>query len=85
MSTAPIPRGIWFEADRNRYHIRRYRNGRSYVRYRDTLEAALTAYQELSQQIEAIPKLPRSERSKGTVLVGTFNGLTQALLLTADS
>lgn len=85
MSTAPPPRGIWFEADRNRYRIRRYRNGRSYVRYRDTLEAALTAYQELSQQLEAIPKLPQGARRTGTVPVGTFSGLTQALLLTARS
>lgn len=85
MSTTPIPRGIWFEADRNRYRIRRYRNGRSYLRYRGTLEEALTAYQELSRELDDIPKLSRRARSKGRVPVGTFSGLAQALLLTANS
>jgi hypothetical protein len=78
----PLPRGIWFESERNRYRIRRYRNGRSYVRYRETLEEALTAYQDLSRQLEAMPKLPRGARRGGTVPVGTFSGLTKALLLT---
>lgn len=85
MSSVTLPRGIWFEADRNRYRIRRYRNGRAFVRYRDTLEAALTAYEELSQQLDDIPKLSRGARRKGRVPVGTFSGLAQALLLTAKS
>lgn len=85
MSSTTLPRGIWFESDRNRYRIRRYRNGRSYVRYRGTPEEALTAYQELSRELDDIPKLSRGARRKGTVPVGTFSGLTQALLLTAKS
>ena len=85
MSTTTLPRGIWFEADRNRYRIRLYRNGRPYLKYRDTLEAALTAYQELSRELEAMPRRPHGERRRGSVPVGTFTGLTQALLLTAKS
>ena len=85
MSTTALPRGIWFEAERNRYRVRLYRNGRSYLRYRDTLEDALTAYEELSRQLVATPIRSYGERRRGTVPVGTFTGLTQALLLTAKS
>jgi hypothetical protein len=83
--SAPLPRGVWFEEDRSRYRIRRYRNGRAYVRYRDTPDAALKAYDELSRELAAIPKLPRGARRTGAVPVGTFTGLTQALLLTSKS
>jgi hypothetical protein len=85
VSETPLPRGVWFEAARNRYRIRRYRNGRPYIAYRDTPEEAKKAYEEISRKLEAVPKLKRGERKQGPVPVGTFAGLTKALLLTSKS
>lgn len=79
MSTTTLPRGIWFEADRNRYRIRLYRNGRSYVRYRDTLDEALAVYQELSQQLEAIPKLARGAHAPVADLRSTSSRLVHGV------
>lgn len=78
-----LPRGIWFEADRARYRIRRYRNGRAWYQYRPTLEEALTAFAEMSAMVAKIPKLRRGERMAGPVPVSSFAGMMQAVQLAA--
>jgi adenylate cyclase class IV len=72
-----LPRGIWYERDRERFRIRKYRNGRAFVQYRDTLGEALQALKEIESKVQSIPKLPRGARQMGVVPVGTFSGLAK--------
>jgi len=71
----PLPRGIWFDADRQRYRIRRYRNGQPFVAYRETESEAREVFKEITEKIESIPKRRRGEQTQGIVPVGTFSGL----------
>jgi hypothetical protein len=61
-----LPRGLWYEAPKRRYRVRRYHNKVVYLKgYYRTLEAALAALEELNQELALIPKQPRKPRTKG--------------------
>lgn len=77
MTNAALPRGIWFEPERNRFRIRKYRNGRTFIRYRDTLDEAFEVLNDINKTIATIPKLPRGTRRIGAVPVSTFAGLAK--------
>jgi hypothetical protein len=77
-----LPRGIWYEAGRGRYRIRRYRNGRSYLHYRLTEDEALVALATVDEQLSKIKKMRREERRAGPVPVSSFSGMLFAAQLT---
>ena len=77
-----LPRGIWFEADRQRYRIRRYRNGRAYLAYRETEEEAREVFEAMAAKLSTIPKLRRGERMAGPIPNSSFAGLLKAVQLT---
>lgn len=77
--TDKLPRGIWFDAEKNRYRVRRYRNGKAYLRYRRTREAALTVHAELKEELAKIPKLTRAQMRRGVVPKATFAGMAKAM------
>lgn len=74
-----LPRGIWFDAEKTRYRVRRYRNGKPYLRYRRTLEAALQVFEELKVELAKIPKLTREQMRRGLVPRATFAGMAKAM------
>lgn len=59
--------------------MRRYRNGKPYLRYRRTLPAALTAYAELKEELTKIPKLTRAQMRRGVVPKATFASMARAM------
>lgn len=79
MTERKLPKGIWYDAEKNRYRIRRYRNNKPYLRYRRTEEAALEAYKELTEQLAKIPILSREQMKRGRVPKAKFASLSQAL------
>lgn len=74
----PLPRGIWFEAPRGRYRVRKYRNGKSHLIYCKTEAQARAALKELQESMKAEPKLRRGERLRGAVPAATFAALVKA-------
>lgn len=76
--TEKLPRGIWYDEAKRRYRVRRYRNGKPYLRYRRSLEAALAAYDELTEELSKIPKMSREELRRGVVPKASFAGLVRA-------
>lgn len=77
--TPKLPRGIWFDKEKNRYRVRRYRNGKPYLRYRRTLELALKVYEELKEELAKIPKLTREQMKRGVVPKATFTSMKHAM------
>lgn len=78
-----VPRGIWYEADRDRYRVRRYRNGRAYLHYCPTEEEALATLAAVNEELSKIKKMRREERRAGPVPVGSFSGMILATQLAA--
>lgn len=81
--TYRLPRGIWFEASKTRYRVRLYKNGVSYLRgYFASLEDARVALNNLREELERVPTLPRRPRAgtrSAPVPVGTLAGIGAAL------
>lgn len=75
-----LPRGVWFEAAKNRYRVRRYRNHITYLAgYYPTAEQAIAALKELDEFLDSIPRERRSSDSTVQVPVGSFSGVVQSL------
>lgn len=74
----PLPRGIWFEAPRGRYRVRKYRNGTPYLVYCKTEAQARAALKDLQDTLMSEPKLKRGERLRGDVPAATFAALVRA-------
>ena len=73
-----LPKGIWYEAGRQRYRVRLYRNNTKYPGgYYRTLDEALVAREELKTKLEAIPKLRRGQYHQRTLNAPTMEGLMQ--------
>lgn len=63
MDISTLPKGVWYEAPKRRYRVRRYHNKQVYGPfYFRTLEAALTRYEALCEELAQIPKEPRPRR-----------------------
>lgn len=72
----PLPRGIWYEKNRNRYRVKLYRNNISYFGgYYKTPDAAIQAYEELKKFLSTIPKLRRGERQEKEVFGDSMKDL----------
>lgn len=60
-----LPKGLWYEAPKRRFRVRRYHNkivyGPFYFR---TLDAAVARLNELNEELATIPKDPRPSRGK---------------------
>jgi hypothetical protein len=55
-----LPKGLWYEPERRRYRVRKYRNGTVYGPYYfRTLEEAYARLQSLNEELAAIPKVKR--------------------------
>jgi len=60
MSILSLPKGVWYEADKRRYRVRRYHNKVVYgPYYYRTLEAAMTKHESLDDFLQTIPKTRR--------------------------
>ena len=63
MEITSLPKGVWYEAEKRRYRVRRYHNKVVYGPfYYRTLEAAMTRYEALCKELAEIPKDPRPRR-----------------------
>ena len=52
-----LPPGLWYEHDRRRWRVRRYRNRVPYLKgYYATKAEALAALRELNEELMSIPK-----------------------------
>lgn len=59
----PLPTGVWYEAPKNRYRVRLYKNGIPYLRgYYSTMDAALDALMTLKAILNKVPALPKRRR-----------------------
>jgi hypothetical protein len=60
---AQLPKGIWYEAPKRRYRVRRYHNKITYLKgYYRTYGAACAAMDELNAELSMIPKEKRQRR-----------------------
>lgn len=65
MNISTLPKGVWYEAEKRRYRVRRYHNKVVYgPYYYRTLEAAMTRYDTLCRELAEIPKTPRPRRKQ---------------------
>lgn len=75
-----LPRGIWFESSRDRYRVRKYRNGVPHLIYCKTEAQARAALKDLQAMLETEPKVRTSgNRLKGAVPAATFSALVKAV------
>ena len=64
MSTETLPRGIWYEAPKRRFRVRKYHNGVSYLKgYYRAFEDASVALTELETYLSTIPKQRKKRES----------------------
>lgn len=60
-----LPKGLWYEAPKRRYRVRRYHNKVTYLKgYFRTLDEAVAALDELNADLAKIPKDPRKPRAR---------------------
>jgi len=60
---AQLPKGIWYEAPKRRFRVRRYHNKVTYLKgYYRTFDAASAAMSELNEELALIPKDKRRRR-----------------------
>lgn len=59
-TSAKLPKGIWYEAPKRRFRVRRYHNKVTYLKgYYRTFGAAKAALEELNRELALIPKEKR--------------------------
>lgn len=59
-----LPKGLWYEAPKRRFRVRRYHNKVTYLKgYFRTLDEAVAALDELNSELKQIPKDPRRPRT----------------------
>lgn len=65
MTTEQLPRGIWYEAAKQRFRVRKYHNKVAYLwGYYRTYEEAKEALKELEAYLATIPKERKNRRRK---------------------
>lgn len=61
---AKLPKGIWYEAPKRRFRVRRYHNKVTYLKgYYRTFNMAQAALNELNAELSLIPKEKRNRRA----------------------
>lgn len=59
-----LPKGLWYEAPKRRYRVRRYHNKVTYLKgYYRTFDQAMAALNELNEELSLIPKVKRIRRA----------------------
>lgn len=62
---AKLPKGIWYEAPKRRYRVRRYHNKVTYLKgYYRTFAQASAALDALNEELSLIPKIKRQRRTR---------------------
>jgi hypothetical protein len=74
-----LPRGIWYEAEKNRYRVRKYRNSKSYLVYCGTEEEAREVLIRIKAVIARIPRRSRKERETRAISAPKFGSLAKAI------
>lgn len=65
--TEELPRGIWYEAPKRRFRVRKYHNGVSYLKgYYRTFAEAREALTELEAYLSTIPKQRKKRESSSS-------------------
>lgn len=60
---AQLPKGLWYEAPKRRFRVRKYHNKVTYLKgYYRTYERARAALKELNAELALIPKDKRRRR-----------------------
>jgi hypothetical protein len=79
MSDDIFPRGIWYEAPKRRFRVRKYHNKVSYLKgYYRTFDEAKAALDELESYLATIPK-ERKKREARPVSKPTLAGTAEAI------
>jgi len=79
MSTDELPRGIWYEAPKRRFRVRKYHNGVSYLKgYYRTFEDAKGALTELEEYLSTIPK-QRKKRASSSPPDPSLSGTAKSI------
>jgi hypothetical protein len=80
--TQKLPRGIWFDEQRdspNKYRLRRYRNKKQYlVGYFPTLAEAVAEKEKLDARLGKIPKVRRADKAVAVIPAARFRDLVRA-------
>jgi hypothetical protein len=77
--TEELPRGIWYEAPKRRFRVRKYHNGVSYLKgYYRTFDDALVALTELEAYLSTIPK-QRKKRENSSPPDPTLSGTAKSI------
>lgn len=76
-----LPKGVWYEAPKRRFRVRKYRNGIAYLKgYYRTFDEAKIALKELDEYLATIPK-KRKKRSDASEPDPSLAGTTQSIRL----
>jgi hypothetical protein len=79
MSDDTLPRGIWYEAPKRRFRVRKYHNKVAYLKgYYRTFDEAKEALSELESYLATIPK-ERKKREARPVSEPTLAGTADAI------
>ena len=88
MSDKIFPKGIWYEAPKRRFRVRKYHNKVAYLKgYYRTYEEAETAMAELESYLSTIPKERKKREAKPVplpTLAGTANAIRDRQELDPD-
>lgn len=77
--TNTLPRGIWYEAPKQRFRVRKYHNKVAYLKgYYRTFEEAQVALVELEAYLSTIPK-ERKDRRRKPVSRPTLGGTAASI------
>ena len=77
--TNTLPRGIWYEAPKQRFRVRKYHNKVAYLKgYYRTFEEAQVALAELEEYLSTIPK-ERKDRRRRLVSRPTLGGTAASI------
>lgn len=75
-----LPKGLWYEAPKRRYRVRKYHNRVVYLKgYYRNLNDARAALKELEEYLATIPKTRRGRKSEKPVARPTAAGTAAAI------
>jgi len=79
MTTQELPKGLWYEAPKRRFRVRKYHNGVAYLKgYYRTFEDAEIALGELEEYLTTIPK-KRKKRESSPAPDPSLSGTAKSL------
>jgi len=77
--TEQLPKGLWYEAPKRRFRVRKYHNGVAYLKgYYRTFEDAQVALQELEEYLSTLPK-KRKKRASSSSPDPTLSGTAKSI------